>query len=90
MAFYGSLDANDCFLSRSSSYFERGVGGIFTLSAIYRLKSPELGYKVGVKRYQNSSWDIWSRAKQFSGPKSFLSPTPRPAGKMEYPKIWNF
>ena len=54
-------------------------GGIFTLSAIYRLKSPESGYKGGVKWYQNSSWDIWDTAKQFSGPKNFFGPTPGPA-----------
>ena len=55
------------------------MGGKFTLSAIYRLKSPESGYERGVKWYQNSSWDIWSTAKQFSGPKIFLGPTPGPA-----------
>ena len=54
-------------------------GGEFTLSAIYCLKSPESGYKGGVKWYQNSSWDIWSTTKQFSGPKFFLGPTPGPA-----------
>ena len=53
--------------------FHAGGGG-FTLSAIYRLKSPESGYKGGVKWYQNSSWDIWDTAKQFSGPKKIFGP----------------
>ena len=54
-------------------------GGKFTLSAIYRLKSPESGNKGGVKWYQYSSWDIWGTAKEFSGPKNFFCLTPGPA-----------
>ena len=52
-----------------------GEGG----DAIYRLKSPESGYKGGVKWNQNLSWDIWGTAKQFSGPKIFSGLTPGPA-----------
>ena len=47
------------------------MGGKFTLSAIYRLKSPESGDKGGVMGYQNSSWDIWDPIKKVLGPKNF-------------------
>ena len=56
-----------------------GGGGKFTLSAIYRLKSPESGDKGGVMGYQNSSWDICDPIKKVSGPKIFSGPIPGPA-----------
>ena len=62
-------------------------GGKFTLSAIYHLKSPELGDKGGVMGYQNSSWDICDPIKKVSGPKIFSGPTPGPA-KFGRRKIW--
>ena len=34
-------------------------------SAIYSQKYQKSVYKGGIKGYQNSSWDIWSAAKQF-------------------------
>ena len=46
-------------------------GGKFTLSALYRLKSPESRHKIGVMGYQNSSWDICDLTKKVSGPKKF-------------------
>ena len=39
----------------------RGVNFSQVLSIIY-LQSPESRYKVGVKLYQNSNWDVWSTA----------------------------
>ena len=39
------------------------------------LKISNIGMQGGAEWYQNSSWDIWSRAKQFSGPITFLGPT---------------
>ena len=48
-----------------------GGGGKFTLSALYRVKSPESRHKVGVMGYQNSSWDICDLTKKVSGPKNF-------------------
>ena len=60
------------------SLFHTG-GGKFTLSAIYRLKSPESGDKGGVMGYQNSSWDICDPIKKVSGPKIFSGPIPGPA-----------
>ena len=58
---------------------ENKCDGKFTLSAIYRLKSPEFGDKGGVMGYQNSSWDICDPIKKVSGPKIFSGPTPGPA-----------
>ena len=46
-------------------------GGKFTLSALYRVKSPESRHEVGVMGYQNSSWDICDLTKKVSGPKNF-------------------
>ena len=48
-----------------------GGGGKFTLSALYRVKSPESRHEVGVMGYQNSSWDICDLTKKVSGPKNF-------------------
>ena len=67
-------------------------GGEFTLSAIYRLKYPDSGYERGVKWYQNTSSHLWSTAKQFSGQKNFLGPTPgvRKVGQLEKWSISKF
>ena len=37
------------------------VGGIFTLGAIYRVKSPQSRGKLGGMVYLNTSWDIYDR-----------------------------
>ena len=47
-------------------------GGKFTLSALYRVKSPESRHEVGVMGYQNSSWDICDLTKKVTGSKKFL------------------
>ena len=47
-----------------------GGGSIFTLSALYRVKCPELRHNVGVMGYQNSSWDICDLTKKVMGPKN--------------------
>ena len=48
-------------------------GGIFTLSAIYRGKSPQSRGKVGAMVYQNLSWDICDPMRKVLGPKMFCS-----------------
>ena len=55
----------------SLTLFFLGGGGKFTLSALYRIKSPESMHEVGVMGYQNSSWDICDLTKKVSGPKNF-------------------
>ena len=49
---------------------------IFTLSALYRVKSPEYSHKVGVMGYQNSSWDICDLTRNFRVQKKILGPGP--------------
>ena len=58
----------------------------FTLSAIYRVKSPESRGKVGVIACQNLSSDILDLTKKVSGPKILFGPTQGPA-KLVHRKI---
>ena len=48
------------------------MGGKFTLSALYRVKSTELKHEAGVMGYQNLSWDICDLTKKVFRSKKFL------------------
>ena len=56
-------------------------GDTLTLSALYRIKSPEFRQKVGVMGYQNSSWNTCDLTKWFRVQKCFKA---RPKGPAKF------
>ena len=61
------------FRVRPISIIFKGTNSVSTSSDYWTAKMNMFEW------YQNSSGDIWSTAKQFSGPKKFFGPTPEPA-----------
>ena len=66
-----SLSLNSSFRWGLNPILGGGGGDKFTLSAPYRVKSPESGPKVGVMGYQNSIWDTCDLTKEVPGPKNY-------------------